>query len=244
MKKSNRIIRDKNMNNELDYKMLINYETLYHYERLLFNKIDEFVVQYNKKYDDSKLIGIISILIAIIGISSEGIGIKILMSIPSWKEIIAIGLLMVIPTYQLFVLRKVKKSIKSLDVEFMKSEFNQEKIFFKFIIDRLSLQVKLGLCKNGLDYDFRTNYYDIAQYYYSGNSTSVIFRKFDLEKYIYNYFKANNNIWDQDISYFLSEVIISKELIYKKVSESQKRDEYRFVINQENIMKIQMSINT
>lgn len=242
MKKYNRVIRDKNIHNELDYNMLINYETLYHYENLLFSKIDEFVAQYNKKYDNSKLTGIISILVSIIAISNDAIGIKILMSIQGWTKIVSMGVFMAIPTYELFVLRKIKKTIKSLDVEFMKSEFSQEKLFFRFIINQLRLQAKRGLCKNKLDYDFETNYYDIAQYYYSGNYTSVIFRKFDLERYIYDHLKKNNNIFDEDISRFLSEVIIAKQLIYKKILKSNKMHEYKFVINKENIMKIQIYI--
>ncbi|HCO74989.1 MAG TPA: hypothetical protein DIT16_09070 [Clostridium sp.] len=221
-----------------DFTILIEYQKLLHYDDLLRRKIDKMNLLDNNKFNNSKLITIFSFFITIMGFTSDGIGIKILKTIPGWKDILLIIILVTPSILSLIHIFKIKKSIKDLDIEFMKRETEQEKILFKYIVEKVKKERELGLLSNNLDYDFKNNYQEIVEYYFLGNSTKVILNKCDLEYFIYKYNEKNNNIIDDDISVFLSEIIISRGLIENKIKRNMCSDEFEYIIDKANIMHI------
>ncbi|NFI67251.1 hypothetical protein FC922_10620, partial [Clostridium botulinum] len=80
--------RKKSLNENLNYNLLIEYEKLFHYEDLLIRKLDQLKLNYDTKISSSKIFGIISVFIAVLGYTNEVIGIKMIKSINNYKEIL------------------------------------------------------------------------------------------------------------------------------------------------------------
>ncbi|NFJ20471.1 hypothetical protein FC897_14215, partial [Clostridium botulinum] len=120
--------RKKSLNENLNYNLLIEYEKLFHYEDLLIRKLDQLKLNYDTKISSSKIFGIISVFIAVLGYTNEVIGIKMIKSINNYKEILYCIILLIPSILSMSYLLKFKKVMKSFKIDFLKEEHSQQKI--------------------------------------------------------------------------------------------------------------------
>jgi|GEM_PF-3309040 len=229
-----RFLREK-----LYYNRIIEYKKLFHYENLLISEIDKIESEYNGKINkftiSGVIIGITSFIIPILGYTNDVIGMKIFRDIFSNNKDFIEYVLLLSPVvvscistfYIVYKVKKIKESIKSIKLKFIKSEFNQTKIFLRYISKKANEQNVLNESNS-----------EILKYYSSGNKTKITFLKSDLDNYIYKYFKENNkNVDSYNISKFLSEIIISRGLIENEIKRS-KDGTYKYIIGKTNIIKL------
>lgn len=233
----------KSTNKELDYNLIIEYENLFHYEDLLIRRIDKIKTEYETKFGNSKIYTLISFFIPVLGYTNDVLGIRILSSIPSIKNIILYIALSAPGILSLYTAYRFKRLKESLDIEWNKYELAQMKIFFEYIIEKAKKQNILDGNTNYIDYDFKSKYDELVEHYFSGNKTQIMISKSDLKYYINDYLrKINKNIGNYEISTFLSEIIISRGLIKNKIKKSIYDDKFEYIIDKTNILEIGISL--
>ncbi|HIG0358264.1 TPA: hypothetical protein ACX96U_003639 [Clostridium sporogenes] len=231
--------RKKSLNENLNYNLLIEYEKLFHYEDLLIRKLDQLKLNYDTKISSSKIFGIISVFIAVLGYTNEVIGIKMIKSINNYKEILYCIILLIPSILSMSYLLKFKKVMKSFKIDFLKEEHSQQKNFFKFIIKKAEMlyrDVEVP-SNNNLEYQ------KLLIKYCLDNKIKIIFDKSDLQYYIDDYLKSFNKDMDRDISIFLSEIILSRCLINKNIKGTIYNDEFQYSINETNMYEFIIALS-
>lgn len=230
-----RKINEKNKYNNL----FIEHQRFLHYEELLIRKIEKIEEKYESRLDSNKMLFYISILIPILGYTNDVIGMKIIMNIPNYKEIIVNIVLLLPSTALLISVLKVKKSMKRLNIYAMKSEYSQNIVFYKYLIEKIKEDRNLYKRINDLvnrDSGFNTK---IFEYYLKLNTKDkIVFEKSDLENFIYEYLKGLDKNILGEIDNYLCEIIISRHMINGHLRKGDRAEKFIFSIDRRNALSI------
>ncbi|WP_142414405.1 hypothetical protein [Hathewaya massiliensis] len=223
-----------------EYKTLIEHQRLLHYEDLLIRKIDKLEERYKAGVDSNKILFFISLLISVLGYSNDVIGIKIIKNIPNYKEVMLRSIFLLSTIMWLRSLIKFFKFNKRIRVYNMKTEYGQDMLFYKYIVEKVKededLYKKLN---NSVDKSSNFNTKIFEYYWVLNNKDKIVFSKSDLKFFIYEYVsKLDKNICNE-LHNYLYEVIISRHIIRGDLRKDNIKDEFTFTINKNNLISIQ-----
>ncbi|MGN2338084.1 hypothetical protein ACTFIN_08145 [Clostridium cagae] len=232
-------ISDNNTSYKSYFDYIVNNQRLIHFESLLITKLDFIKSDYNKKISLFSLSAIFTFLLTVFGFSSDSIGINLIMKISIFKNInvgviISNFILLLTPIFLLIYTIKLFRIKKSLDLEFLKNPHSQEKLLAKFIIDKHEKQLLVNVNDSFKFLD-----------YYRNNETSIKFFKDDFTNYIYEYLEKNfQGKIDIDVSRYLSEVIILRNLLEVRINKLDNSNNYfEIIISKKNIILFELSNN-
>lgn len=231
----NKISNNHNTGYKLYFDYIVNNQRLIHFENLLITKIDTIKSDYDKKIVTFSLSAIFTFLLTVFGFSSDTIGIKLIRTTEIFKNINIVSnlIFLLVPILLLINTIKLNRTKKSLDLEFLKNPHSQDKLLARFILDEYEKEIPVDV----------NDSIKFLKYYYK-NDTSIKFLKNDFKEYIYKYLQQNfGGKIDSDISRYLSETIILRNLLEDKINKLQNSNEdFETIISKSNVALFQLVI--
>lgn len=226
------------VNNNRNYKFysnsvdfIVNNQNLIHFENLLVTRLNAIKLEYNGKKYKLSLSTAITIMLTILGFSSDTIGIKLINSLHTNIGTAVESLVLVlVPIVLLVNTIRIYKIVQSLNLEFLKDPLSQEKLLYKFILQKHAKELEVD-----------PNNIEFLHYYYN-NKSYIKFLKYDFNSYVNEYLeKKFGNIIDIDIGRYLSEIIILRKLLKGEINKFKNDDEsLKIIISKSNIVQIQL----
>ncbi|GAA0741266.1 hypothetical protein [Clostridium oceanicum] len=222
-------ISDNNIDCKSYFDYIVNNERLIHFESLLIAKIDVIKSDFDRKICTFSLSTMVTFLLTVFGFSSDTIAMKLIKTAEIFKNInegVVNCIYLIFPILLLVETIKLKRIRKSLDLEFLKDPYTQDKLFHRFILDKYYKEILV---------DVNNVIKSLKCYYENDMHTSIKFLKCDFKIYVRQYLEENfKGKIDFDVSRYLCEVIILRKLIENEIYRLQDSNEYFEIIISKN----------